>query len=120
MTITLDALAGYQVTLNSFQLGSVNNKDRATSVLITELGTATTFLNTGSLTVGPSPTTISGPYTSTSGIVINFGADITNVGLSNLSYTVSEVDPNVVPLPAGLPLLLAGLGPLYAVRRKRK
>jgi len=120
MTITLDALAGYQVTLNSFQLGSYLNIDRATSVLITELGTATTFLNTGSLTVGPSPTTILGPYTSTSGIVINFGADITNVGLSNLSYTVSEVDPNVVPLPAGLPLLLAGLGPLYAVRRKRK
>ena len=76
MTITLDALAGYQVTLNSFQLGSVNNKDRATSVLITELGTATTFLSTGSLTDGSSPTTISGPYTSTSGIVINFGADI--------------------------------------------
>ncbi|MEP1202082.1 VPLPA-CTERM sorting domain-containing protein [Tateyamaria sp.] len=121
LTITLAALTGYQVTLDSFQLGSFNNQDRTSSVSITELGTTTSFLDTGAITIlGSTPTTISGPYTSNSGIVISFGPSAYNVGLDNLSYTVSEIDPNVVPLPAGLPLLLAGLGSLYAVRRKRK
>ncbi|MEL6411832.1 MAG: choice-of-anchor L domain-containing protein [Pseudomonadota bacterium] len=31
-----------------------------------------------------------------------------------------DPDPNVVPLPAGFPLMLAGLGALVAMRRKKK
>lgn len=33
---------------------------------------------------------------------------------------IGPVDPNVIPLPAGLPLLLTGLGSVLLLRRKRK
>ncbi|MFO7757381.1 MAG: VPLPA-CTERM sorting domain-containing protein [Roseovarius sp.] len=51
--------------------------------------------------------------------------DLTNVtfsanddaGLDNIEVSASEI--SAVPLPAGLPLLLAGLGGLFAVTRRK-
>jgi hypothetical protein len=43
----------------------------------------------------------------------DFGAAIDTIGV------LGDTDVNVVPLPAGLPLLLAGLGGLALVRRRR-
>ncbi|MBC7478924.1 MAG: VPLPA-CTERM sorting domain-containing protein [Pseudorhodobacter sp.] len=52
-------------------------------------------------------------------------ADLLNGGgqqpdLSHLSLYVSNPVPSAVPLPAGAPLLLAGLAGLAALRRKRR
>src|SRR6056297_3236768 len=38
----------------------------------------------------------------------------------NLSIAGAELDTTVIPLPAGLPLLLSGVGGLLLLRRKRK
>lgn len=40
-------------------------------------------------------------------------------GLSHMSLYVADFKPSTVPLPAGAPLLLAGLAGLAALRRKR-
>lgn len=55
----------------------------------------------------------------------NLPNDVRNAGFGNVQFTGFELDaiqgaaPSAVPVPAGLPLLLVGLGGFAIVRRKR-
>lgn len=116
--VFLAPLAGYQVTLNGFDLGMWPNATHQSQVTIAD-GLNNIFLSTGFQNFpGDAPTHFSGPYTSSSGIYILFGPDGYNGGIDNIDFTVSQV--GAVPEPETYAMMLAGLGLLGVAARRRK
>ncbi len=63
--------------------------------------------------------TRSGSWSSETAIALAFGPDAVNIGISNISYSVTPASLSAVPVPPAAPLLLAGLGAVALLRRDR-
>lgn len=128
--IRFSADTGFNVTLQSFQIGNFGGAITLPDVSL--LGF--TVGSTSGLALGPQalPASTGSPLTFTG---LNFtanridllvgltglGGNSDNVGLDNIvfSQSVAEQGPSPIPVPASLPLLLAGLGALGVLRRRR-
>lgn len=113
--LTLTPAAGYKVTLNSFFLGSYQGVDRGSSYSVDNLATAGLDLSSGDIVVGSAGLTVTPALTSSKGIVIAFGPSAYNVGINYVNFNVTPV-----PEPETCAMLMAGLGLLAAVARRRK
>jgi MYXO-CTERM domain-containing protein len=107
--VSLIPAAGFQVTLQSFDLGAYLNSDRTTSVLIYNQDLTTLLFSQGPFTVSgitASSFSFTGPeYTRTDGIQIQFGPDAFNVGIDNITFDVSPISAPETHVPGPLPLL---------------
>lgn len=112
--ITLTPTAGNKVSLVSFFLGSYVNANRGTSYFIDDLATPGVDFASGAITVGAAGLTVASGISSATGIRIGFGPNAYNVGINNINFSVTPV-----PEPESYALLLAGLGLMGAVARRR-
>jgi hypothetical protein len=121
MSILMLAATGYDVTLGSLDIARYANRVRDTQLQVTDLEDGSVVADSGVFA-----TTFDGVLNyslnaiSSAGFEILFGPDAWNVGISNIMYSTAQT-PNMstVPLPAACWMLLAGLGGLVAMRRKR-
>lgn len=107
-SILLIPTAGYQVTLNSFDMGAYSHAVRDTHIVIYEYGTNAVLFNYGTQTIGVGDVFDSffPGVTSSLGIVINFYDSGYNDGIDNIDFTLAPVG---VPEPGSLVLLGSGL-----------
>ncbi|TGD45200.1 VPLPA-CTERM sorting domain-containing protein [Pseudotabrizicola sediminis] len=124
LSILFQPLAGFMVTVFGFDIAPYASRVTDTLVQVIDTATNSLLVNQG-FTPLPSGevTQFSGSWTSASGIQINLGPDAWDVGISNISYSVAPVGPDTpspVPLPAAGWLMLAGLGGLGAIARRRR
>ena len=117
--IFLNPLAGYQVTLLGFDIGSFPNVDRLSQVTILG-GNGSSIYASGEITIpGSSPSSF-GPYgTRTDGFRIQFGPESYNVGIDNIAFTVSQVQGGV-PEPSTWAFMIGGFGAAGAMLRRRR
>jgi hypothetical protein len=122
MSLSLLAETGYEVTLTSLAIAPYLNRINDTQVRILDLATSTNIVNRmfAPLSTDGS-TTITANATSSVGFSIFFGPDAYDVGIGSLSYDAQLVgQPAAVPLPAAGWMLVAGMGGLFAAKRKRR
>ena len=115
--IELMPLNGQVVTLSSFDLGAYAFTTRGTNLTITDsLSGATLFSYAGPVGNGAvSATSFAPNVSSANGLRINWQNSAYNVGIDNITYSVSAV-----PEPASLALMLAGAGLVGAAARRRR
>lgn len=120
MAIDFVAAAGYSVTLGGFDIAPYVNRVRNTRLVIKEIGGGTLY-DSGVFQVSTDGVTNYGvPYTSNTGLRLEFGPDSWDVGIDNIVYSTAKINqPPAVPLPAAGWMLLAGLGGLCAARKRR-
>ncbi|MFN6977666.1 MAG: VPLPA-CTERM sorting domain-containing protein [Gemmobacter sp.] len=130
VAIILRPLNGLLMTLISFDLAGFLS-DYESQVTI-EDGNGNVLTSTGAITVpGVGRQTFSNPgnWSSLDEIRIIWGPDGYNVGIDNINFTVTAalppIDPNdpttpAIPLPAAGWMMIAGIGALAALRRRRK
>lgn len=121
LSILFQPLTGFQVTLTGFDIAPYANRERNTLVQIIDTQTNALLVDE---TFAPLPTgevtSFSGIWNSASGIQINLGPDAWDVGISNITGSVTRFEPpSAIPLPAAGWLMLAGLGGLAALRRRK-
>lgn len=112
--ITLTPAAGQSITLDGFDLGAYNASTRGTNLRIFALGGAS-YSYSGNVGSVAGATHFSPALSSSTGIVIEWENSAYNVGINNISYTLAPV-----PEPETYGLLLAGLGVVAAVARRRR
>jgi hypothetical protein len=116
--ITFDALAGYSVTLASLDFGDYLNRNFGSSFAINELGTNTLLYSSGPFNPGATATHFAPDKSSSLGLVLTWGPDGYDVGVDNIMLSVSPTA--VIPEPETYALLLAGLGLMGFVARRRR
>lgn len=110
--------AGSVLTLNSFDLGAYANTTRATTVTVTEVGTGNILFsysgNVGNSNL--SATSFSPSVSSSAGLQLTWQDSAYNVGIDNISLSITPV-----PEAGSVAMTLAGLGVmgLAAWRRQR-
>ncbi len=119
-------ISGYQVTLDSFNIGAWLNREGAPSEYTIFDGLGATLFSSGSISVGQ-PGNLSNFYivglTSANGIGLKWGPESYNVGVDNVSFSASRIvpiDPGGVPEPATWAMMLAGFGLIGAAMRRRQ
>lgn len=118
--IFLKPATGFEVLITSFQLGGYPNSDRSTQWTVRD-GNSAVLASSGPITVlGNVATTVVLNLVSTTGFKIQWGPEQFNVGIDNITFTVRAIDPNVVPIPGALALMIPGLLGLRFAARKRK
>lgn len=115
--IELRALGGRAVSLLGMDFGAWANATRVSHIRVSEIGRAAPlFAYDGEIGLGSSGHTgFSLDLASTDGLWIDWFSTATDVGIDNLRFTVS--DPEPVPEPAALALVLTGLLALAWRRR---
>ena len=116
LSILFQPLAGHVVTITGFDIAPYANRSRNTLVQVIDTATDALLVDDD---FAPLPTGVvtsfSGTWTSASGIQINLGPDAWDVGISNITGSVS-----VIPLPAAGWLLLGALAGLGLAARRRR
>ena len=114
--ITFAPLAGQNVTLLGFDFGDYANRNTGSSVAILDASTREVLWNGGGFDPGPTASSFSLNVSSANGLILQWGADVYNVGIDNIRYSVTAVpEPESLALAAA-GLLVAGL----AARRQRR
>ena len=115
--ILLRPLAGYQVTLQGFDLGAYPNTDRTTQVTIRSLAGGV-LATSGTFTVdGDVRSSLAYDITRTDGIRIQWGPNAYSVGIDNVRFTVSQA---AIPEPASWAMMILGFGAAGGVMRRNR
>ena len=129
LSITLDALPGFQVSLLGFDIAPYFDRVRNTSLAVIDLFDNSTLFSQNFTPLSTEFVTsfALGGATSTGGFRIELGPDAWDVGIDNIIFSVSSIpvnppppNPAPIPLPAAGWMLLAGLGGLAAMRRRAR
>lgn len=134
LSITINALTGFQVSLLGFDIAPYNDRVVNTSVAIIDLldESSSVFFQTFTplSNAAVTPFSFAGPfsYTSTGGFRIELGPDAWDVAIDNVMFNVSTnsinppppPNPSAIPLPAAGWMLLASLGGFAALRRRTR
>jgi len=118
---TLTPLAGYQLTIHSFEIGEYQGRiagDAETRIYGLGHTDPPLFSATQAL-VGGTHWTLAPELTTTTGFNLQWG-DNWDYGIDNISLTVAPIAPAVVPEPATVALLGGGLLALGAGARLRR
>lgn len=115
--VFIAALSGFEIVLNSFDLGAWPMTDRGSQWTIRD-GNSTLLQQSGPITVlGSIATSVVPGLTSSTGFRIQFGPDSFNVGIDNIAFTVNRTNGSV-PEPTTLLLLGVGLLGLGFARQR--
>ncbi|WP_430420838.1 PEPxxWA-CTERM sorting domain-containing protein [Phenylobacterium sp.] len=115
--VFLRPLAGFQVTLLGFDLGSYGGADRRTQVTL--LGANGDVLGEfPNLTVGAVHASFASNLTRSDGIRIQWGPDAYDVGIDNIAFEVTALAGGV-PEPATWAMMILGFGVVGAAARSR-
>jgi hypothetical protein len=118
---TLTPVAGYQVTLHSFDVGEYQGRvagNAEVRVYGLDLGAPALFTATQALGAA-GHWSLAPELTTTSGFNLQWG-DNWDYGIDNISLTVAPIAASAVPEPATVTLLGAGLVALGAGARRRR
>ena len=117
--VYLTPVAGYQITLNSFDLGSFGGP--RTTQLTLRGGDGSLISSTGNfVTNGAQRNTYTPGLTRADGFRIVFGPDDFNVGIDNINYTVSRIDGGGVPEPTTWAMMILGFCGTGTLLRRRR
>ena len=120
--MTFLAGAGQQVTLSGLSFGDYQNRNRGSSFTVSDLA-GTLLFSSGAFDPGLTAS-IFAPNVTSAGLVLRWGPDGYDVGVDDirLSVTATTVQPPVTPIPEPetYALMLAGLGALGAVAKRRR
>lgn len=107
--------AGKTVTLNSFDFGDYVDRNYGSSVKIYD-GTGSLLLwDGGSFNPGVTATHFAPAISSANGLVLRWGPDGYDVGIDNISVSVTAV-----PEPGTWAMMLAGMGAIGTLARRRR
>lgn len=122
---TLRADDGFEVTLSSFDLGNFGGALVLPSISVIADDIAAPPLVNYALAGSGSPAQTITPNATGKVVQVLFdvtglGGSTDNIGFDNILFSQTQViTPPAVPLPAGLPLMLAGLGAFAWMRRRQ-
>jgi hypothetical protein len=115
--VYLTPISGYEITLNSFDLGSFGGAH--TTQLTLRGGDGSLISSTGFfLSNGAARNAFTPGLTRADGFRIEFGPDNFNIGIDNINYTVSQI--GVVPEPATWALVILGVGAVGGMMRRHR
>lgn len=120
--IEIRSLTGGNVTLNGFDFGAYFNTSRDTHIRITNIGGDSLFYSysgpVGSTVNNSATAFVLGNVTAQGGLWIDWKNSAYNVGIDNIDYSVTATPP--VPEPETYAMLMAGLGLVGFMARRRK
>jgi hypothetical protein len=118
--ITFKALAGYELSLSSFDLATFQRITATTPVIIETLSGKSLFSGQqGTNPGGHNHVTADTDYV-TDGIRLMFGPDSFNVGIDNVAFDVRPTANAPVPEPATWAMLILGFFGTGALLRRRR
>jgi hypothetical protein len=118
--ITFKALAGYALSLSSFDLATYQRITASTPVNIETLSGGSLFSGQqGTNPGGHNHVTVDTAYV-TDGIRLMFGPDSFNVGIDNVAFDVRRVATAAVPEPATWAMMILGFFGTGALARRRR
>ncbi|GGE25893.1 VPLPA-CTERM protein sorting domain-containing protein [Gemmobacter megaterium] len=121
--LDLTVAAGHSVTLDSFWLGGWPDSNRNVTWSVMDLADSSIVASAVSALVsGATGLANAIGATSDTGFRILFGPDGYNAGINDITYSYARTGgpgPAPIPLPAAGWMLIAGLGGLVALRRRK-
>ncbi|MFW2831328.1 PEPxxWA-CTERM sorting domain-containing protein [Sphingomonas sp. ID0503] len=109
---TFTPIAGYEISLISFEAGCYQNRAscQTVSYSVTD-GAGAAVTNGTQSTAYPGHATVAlDTLYSSNGLVLTWGPDSYDVGLDKLTFDVRAIDAPAVPEPASWAMLIAGFG----------
>lgn len=118
--VFLRPLAGFQVTLLGFDLGSYGGDNRSSQVTL--LGGNGDVLGAfPNLIIGATHQSFASNLTRSDGIRIQWGPDAYDVGIDNIAFEVTAIPTGGVPEPATWAIMILGFGAVgTAIRTRRR
>jgi len=109
--------AGNRVSLQSLSFGSYQGAERTSTFMLLDAVTNQVLLSPTSFAVGASPYVVNfaGSISSAHGLVLRWGPDAYDVGLTNVQFSVAAV-----PEPETWAMLVAGLALMGTAARRRR